>query len=271
MRRSGLLVGLGVLAFVFMILPVVLVVYVSFFRDSYISLPPSGYSLEWYSRMFESRQLLQGLGYSLVIATCAAVGSVALSMPAAIALSRARFHSKAVIENLLILPVVIPSIVSGLAVYIFLFELSGLAGTRLVPSTWALVLAHILITLPWAFRLTYGGMLSIGTDVERASLDLGESRWGTARRITLPLLRASLTGAAILCFIFSFGNLEISLFLIESGRTTLPVAMTQYAQFKVDPTIAAVSTVQIVLVAGLLVVIDRFVDFGTTFSGGTKK
>ena len=88
--------------------------------------------------------------------------------------------------------------------------------------------------------------------------------------MTLPLLRPSLVGAFIFAFIFSFAELEISLFLISPGQITLPVAMVQYAEFRVDPTLAAVSTVQILLVGTLLVVSNRFIRFGQVLSGGVK-
>lgn len=271
MKRSVTLVLIGVVAFLFMTLPILLVVMISFFQDSYISIPPSGLSFEWYEKMFQSRQLIEGLIFSLLIALLASAGSLLVGVPAAMVLSHSQFRAKAFIENVFILPLVIPTIVTGLALYIFLYEFSSIIHTRLVPSTWVLILAHIMITLPWAFRLVYGGMQTMGSEVELAAIDLGDSRFGTIRRITLPLLRSSIVAAAILAFIFSFGNLEISLFLLEPGRSTLPVAMVQYAQFKIDPTIAAVSTLQIVLVGALLLVVNRFVDIGATFSGGTKK
>jgi putative spermidine/putrescine transport system permease protein len=270
-KRSVTLIIVGIVAFVFMTLPFLLVVMISFFKDSYISIPPSGLSFEWYGKMFQSRQLIEGLVFSLVIAILAAAGSLLVGVPAAMVLNRARFRAKAFIENVFILPLIIPTIVTGLALYIFLYEFSSIIHTRLVPSTGILILAHVLITLPWAFRLVYGGMQTMGSEVELAAIDLGDSRFGTTRRITLPLLRSSIIAAAILAFIFSFGNLEISLFLLEPGRTTLPVAMVQYAQFKIDPTIAAISTLQIVLVGALLLIINKFVDIGATFSGGTKK
>lgn len=271
MKRSITLVIVGIVAFVFMTLPFVLVVMISFFQDSYISIPPSGLSFEWYGKMFQSRQLIEGLLFSLFIAVLASLGSLLVGVPAAMVLNRAQFRGKAFIENVFILPLIIPTIVTGLALYIFLYEFSAVINAQIVPSTWVLVLAHVLITLPWSFRLVYGGMQTMGSEVELAAVDLGDSRWGTTRRITLPLLRSSIVAAAILAFIFSFGNLEISLFLIEPGQTTLPVAMVQYAQFKIDPTIAAISTLQIVLVGALLLIVNKFVDIGATFSGGTKK
>lgn len=271
MRRPTWSVAVGVVVYAFMLLPVVIVIWMSFFRQAYLSFPPDGYSLKWYTGLADQSALFDGLLYSLEVAAVTTVVSVALGVIAALGLSRARLPGKGLIENGFLLPLVIPAIVTGMAMYIYLYQLSGVVGVALVPTTWSLILAHTMITLPWTFRLTYAGVAAIGKDVERASMDLGRRPFSTLWRITLPLLRPSLIGAAIFAFIFSFGDLEISLFLVSPGKTTLPVAMVQYAEFKVDPTIAAMSTIQILLIGILLVVANRVVKFGEAFTGGTKQ
>lgn len=271
MKRSAWAVAVGVVVYAFMLLPVVIVIWMSFFRQSYLNFPPDGYSLRWYEGLADQSALFDGLLYSLEIAAITTVVSLTLGVVAALGLSRARLRGKPLLENGFLLPLVIPAIVTGVAIYIYLYQLSGLIQVGLVPSTWSLVLAHTMITLPWTFRLTYAGMASIGRDVERASMDLGQRPFPTLWRITLPLLRPSLIGAAIFAFIFSFGDLEISLFLVSPGKLTLPVAMVQYAEFKVDPTIAAMSTIQIVLIGILLAVANKVIKFGEAFSGGIKQ
>ncbi len=271
MKRSGWAIAVGVLAYAFMLLPVGIVIWMSFFSQSYLNFPPEGYSLRWYRGLTDQSALFDGLLYSLEIAVLTTVISVALGVSAALGLSRARIRGKPLLEGGFLLPLVIPAIVTGVAIYIYLYQLSGVVQLALVPSTWSLVAAHTMITLPWTFRLAYAGMAGIGRDVERASLDLGRRPFATLWHITLPLLRPSLIGAAIFAFIFSFGDLEISLFLVSPGKTTLPVAMVQYAEFKVDPTIAAMSTIQIVLIGILLAIANKVIRFGEAFSGGIKQ
>lgn len=260
----------GVLVFGFMLLPVALVVWISVFESPFLTFPPSGYSLRWFADLTQQRGLFSGLQLSLVLALSTAVVSTALGLVAAIGLARSRLRWAALLENGFMLPLLIPAIVSGVALYIYLYQLSWALQIRLVPTPGALLLAHTMITLPWTFRLVHAGLAGLGTDVERASLDLGRGPWQTLWRVTLPLLRPSLIGAFIFSFIFSFAELEISLFLISPGQTTLPVAMVQYAEFRVDPTLAAVSTVQILLVGTLLALTNRFIRFGQVLSGGTK-
>lgn len=271
MKRPAWTVIVGVIVYAFMLVPVAVVVWMSFFKQAYLTFPPDGYSLRWYTGLKDQPALFDGLFYSLEIAVITTIISVTLGVIAALGLSRARLRGKSLLENGFLLPLVIPAIVTGMAIYIYLYQLSGAIQVALVPSTWSLVVAHTMITLPWTFRLTYAGTASIGKDVERASMDLGRHPFATLWKITLPLLRPSLIGAAIFAFIFSFGDLEISLFLVSPGKTTLPVAMVQYAEFKVDPTIAAMSTIQIVLIGALLAVANKFIKFGEAFSGGIKQ
>ena len=271
MRRPVWTVIVGAVVYTFMLLPVAIVIWMSFFRQAFLNFPPAGYSLRWYAGLTDQPDLFDGLLYSLEIAAITTIIAVALGVIAALGLSRARLRGRTLLENGFILPLVIPAIVTGMAIYIYLYQLSGAIQVGLVPSTWSLVAAHTMITLPWTFRLAYAGMASVGRDVERASMDLGRRPMATLWRITLPLLRPSLIGAAIFAFIFSFGDLEISLFLVSPGKTTLPVAMVQYAEFKVDPTIAAMSTIQILLIGILLVIANRVVRFGEAFSGGIKQ
>jgi putative spermidine/putrescine transport system permease protein len=262
---------LGILVYIFMLLPVVLVIWMSFFDKGLMSFPPSGYSLKWYAGLTEHTDLFFGLLYSLEVAAIAAIIAVILGVLAALGVSRSRIRGKALLENTFVLPLVIPAIISGMAIYIYLYQVSTVLQTSMVPSTWALIAAHVMITVPWTFRLTYGGLASIGRDLEKASMDLGSRAFLTLWRVTLPLLRPSLIGAVIFAFVFSFGDLEISLFLISPGQTTLPVAMMQYTAFGIDPTLAAISTVQIVLIGALLLIGNKFVKFGEAFVGGTKQ
>lgn len=271
MTRRPWLMAIGVLVFGFMLLPVALVLWMSLFDREFLTFPPSGYSLRWYTGLAGQRDLFGGLRFSLALALATAVLSTALGLAASVGLSRSRVRFAGLLENGFLLPLLIPAIVSGVAIYIYLYQLSWLLEARLVPTAGALLLAHSVITLPWTFRLIHAGLSNLGTDVERASLDLGRGPWQTLWRVTLPLLRPSLVGAFIFAFIFSFGELEISLFLISPGQITLPVAMVQYAEFRVDPTLAAVSSVQILLVGALLALSNRFIRFGQVLSGGMKQ
>jgi putative spermidine/putrescine transport system permease protein len=149
--------------------------------------------------------------------------------------------------------------VLGTALYVFHVETELATGLPIIGSLAGLVSAHILVVIPWSVRLVTASLAGFDRTVEEAAQNLGANRWTTFRRITLPSILPGVVAATMFGFVTSFGNLEMSLFLVGPGRTTLPIAILQYLEWKIDPTIAAVSVVQIALIGGAMLVTDRFV------------
>jgi putative spermidine/putrescine transport system permease protein len=116
-----------------------------------------------------------------------------------------------------------------------------------------------MITLPWTVRLVTASLAGFDRAVEEAALSLGATPLRAFLRVTLPVIRPGIVAAALFAFIVSFGNLEMTLFLVAPGQITLPIAILQYLQWRIDPTIAAVSLLQIVLIGAGMLVTDRFV------------
>lgn len=268
--------GLGTLAlraftalvYVVLLLPVAMVVWLSFSKAPVLFFPPHGYSVSWYVSLRDQPQLLSGLYYSLWLAALASGISLVLGGGAAFGLARSRLRRRGPVEALFLGPLLLPVIVVGIAMFVFLYTVGSDLDATLVPTHWAMVLAHVVLTLPFTFRMVYVGLAGIDPNLERASLNLGRGRVATVFHVVLPMMRAALVGAAIFAFIFSFADLEISLFLVGPGQTTLPVAMLDYASTQVDPTIAAMSAVQIAIIGVLLVVANHFVDFGKALGLG---
>ncbi|MFC4557869.1 ABC transporter permease [Virgibacillus kekensis] len=248
-----------ILIFGFITLPLFMVVWISFFSQEIIIFPPESYSLEWYKELLNHRQFLSSFMLSLKVSVTAMIFSLILGLLGSIVLVRYNFKGKKVFELLFLSPLVVPSIITGIAVYIYLFNVERILRMDLVPSYWSLVVAHIIIALPWTVRLISAGLQNISPSLEEASIDLGSSRFQAFLRIVLPNLRPSIIAAAILSFIYSFNNLEISLMLVSPGETTLPIEILNYVFWKVDPLIAAVSTAQIILIAILMWIATRFI------------
>ena len=122
-----------------------------------------------------------------------------------------------------------------------------------------LVFAHIMITIPWTVRLVGASLMGFDRTIEEAAQNLGAGPWTTFRRVTLPLIRPGVVAAALFGFVISFGNLEMTLFLIGPGRTTLPIAILPYLEGRIDPVIAAVSLLQILVIGTAMIVTDRYV------------
>jgi putative spermidine/putrescine transport system permease protein len=249
----------AVLAFAFMLLPIVLVGWIAFFKNEIVSFPPEGYTLRWFDAIWAQRQFAEGFLTSLEVGLFAMLAGLALGIPASLALVRRRFRGREAMNTLLLSPLVVPGIVVGTALYIAYVETEIATGLPLTASLPGLVVAHVLITIPWTVRLVSANLMGLEGSLEEAAMNLGASRWRTLVRVTLPAIRPGIVAAALFGFVVSFGNLEISLFLVGPGRTTLPIAILQYLEWKIDPTIAAVSLVQIAVVAAGMLVTNRFV------------
>jgi len=247
-------------AFVFMVLPIALVLWLSFFKNEILSLPPEGYSLRWYSEMLAQRQFISGFWTSLDVALLATACGLLVTLPASFALTRTQFRGREAALQLLMSPLIVPAIVIGASLYMSFVELEVLTGIPLVGSVWGLAVGHILITIPWSIRLVTANLVGVDRSVEEAALSLGASPLVAALKVTLPLIWPGIVAAALFSFVVSFGNLEISLLLVTPGQTTLPIAILQYLQWKIDPTIAAVSAIQIAVIGTGLLITDRFVS-----------
>ena len=243
----------------FILLPLVLVTWLAFFRQEIPSFPPEGYSLHWFGAVFANRNFVGGFALSFQVAAAAALIGLALAVPASLAIARRPFPGRGAVGTLLLLPLVVPGVVLGTAIYVAQIEAEVATGWPLLGSTMGLVAAHVLIVIPWVVRLVSASLAGFDRTVEEAAQNLGAGPWTTFRRVTLPAIRPGLVAAALFGFVTSFGNLEMTLFLVGPGKVTLPIAVLQYLEWKIDPTVAAVSVIQIALIGAAMLVTDRFV------------
>jgi putative spermidine/putrescine transport system permease protein len=240
--------------------PLLLTLYLSLFNEKLILFPPRGYTLSWYPAIvpnFGSAILI-----SLELGLGSVIGSLVLGVPAGIALSRHRLRGMGVIGTLLLAPLTVPGIALGLAIYLFLVLIEIATAWPLTGSLLGLVLSHLVITTPWVVRLSVAGLVNYDRAAEEAAASLGAPPHVVIWRVTLPAMRQGIIAAGLFAFITSFGNLEMALFLVSPGVTTLPVAILEYLEYHIDPLVAAVAVAQMVLIAGLLLVLDRFVQLG---------
>lgn len=253
------------LIFGFIVLPLFMVVWISFFSTELITFPPKGYSLRWYENLSQQKNFLDSFLLSLRVSFFAMLISLILGLMGSVALVRYQFKGKKFIELLFLSPLIVPTIITGIAIYIFLFNAEMILNSELVPSLWSLVAAHVIISLPWTVRLISAGLQSISPSLEEAAIDLGSTRFKAFYTIVLPSLKPSIIAAGILSFIHSFNNLEISLMLVRPGETTLPIEILNYVFWQIDPLIAAVSTVQIIIIGILMWIASRFINLNKIF------
>jgi putative spermidine/putrescine transport system permease protein len=257
--------SLIVAIFVFLLFPLVVIVWASFFADKIMSFPPSGYTLSWYSAAWANSSFAQGFLMSLQVGAVATVGSLILGVPAALAIERFRFPGRETIRQFLLSPMYVPAIVAGAAVYIYFVEVEILTKFQLVATFPGLAIAHTLVALPWTMRLVSASLATANVTSEEAARSLGANALQTFFLVTLPIIRPGMIAAAMFSFIASFSDLEKSLFLVGPGKTTLPIAIVNYLEWNLDSTIAAVATVQILIIGIALLVSDRYVKLGKAF------
>jgi putative spermidine/putrescine transport system permease protein len=246
----------------YILLPMVFVVWLAFFAQEIPSFPPEGYSLKWFRAIPDNDRFTSGFLLSLEIAVVATAIGLAVGIPAAVCLVRGRFAGREAVNNLLLLPLIVPGIVLGIALYVFYVEAEMRTDWPILGSLGGLITGHVLLAIPWTVRLITASLVGMDRAVEEAAQSLGADRLTTFRRITLPAILPGVVAATLFGFIASFGNLEMSLFLVGPGRTTLPIAILQYLEWKIDPTIAAVSVLQILFIGAVMLVTDRFVSIG---------
>ncbi|WP_202526142.1 ABC transporter permease subunit [Sneathiella litorea] len=242
----------------FLVIPVIFIVWVAFFDSAFLTFPPPGYTLKWFAEAVRTPVFLNGFMTSLIVAAISSTISVFCGALAAIILVRHQFWGRDALNGLLLSPLIIPNIVLGIALYIFFIAIADTLAFDPISSNVGLIIAHVMLVLPWAVRLIGANLLGMDQSVEEAARNLGATSRTVFFRISLPLMRGGIVAAALFSFIISFENLELSLLIVSPGRTTLPIAQMQYLEFNMDPTIAAVSTVQVVVIAALLLITDRF-------------
>jgi len=251
--------GTALLAMSYILLPLVFVIWLSFFAQEIPSFPPDGYSLRWFVAIADHKVFAQGFVLSLQVGCLATVLGLILGVPASLVVVRYPFMGRNIANGLLLAPLIVPGVVLGTSLYVFQIETEIATGYPMMGSFWGLVLAHTLIVIPWTMRLVTANLQGLDRTIEEAASNLGAPPFTTFYRVTLPMIRPGIVAAALFGFVNSFGNLEMSLFLVGPGRTTLPIAILQYLEWKIDPTVAAASVLQIALIATALLITDHYV------------
>jgi len=260
-----LYLGLVWAVILFVLVPLATTIWVAFFSNKILSFPPEGYTASWFEQAWTLEAFRNGFLLSFEVAVGASILAVCLGVPAALAIARYQFQGRELINTVLMSPLMIPAIVAGTAIYLFYVEVQLESDVQFAATTYGLTLAHTLIAIPWVLRLLVASLAGIDSSIEEASLSLGASRLTTFFRITVPLIRPGITAGVLFGFIASFGDLEKSLLLVGPGRITLPIVMINYLEYRTDPTIMAVATIQVLVIAIALIVSDRYVRLGRTF------
>src|SRR6267154_1631612 len=222
--------------YAFLYLPIATLIVYSFNGAGVGGFPPRDLTLNWYRILLQDDAILVSVQNSLIVAVAAVGIALGFGVPAALALDRADFPGKAVFRRLVLLPLILPGIITGLSILM----LVNVAQVKLSLAT--IILGHGTALISVATTEVFAGLQKLDRAQEEASLDLGANYWQTFWRVTLPNLRLSIIGAALLIFTLSMDEIAVSFFLV--GREdTLPLEIWSRLRRGMTPEINAVSTI----------------------------
>lgn len=230
------LVGVAV---VYILAPLVIVVFNSFNSVAFNQFPPPGFSLKWYANVFRNPTFGPAAALSLIYGVLAALLAVIVGTLGSYALVRGRIWGKIIVLGLIAASLVVPKMVLGVGLFVFFSE------ADVYGQSWTVVVAHATIALPFVVAVVSAGLTGLDPMVEEAGLDLGRSSMMVFLKVVIPQVRVPIIIGGIFAFIISFDQLESTIFLTRPGSETLPIAMLDYTIQSPDPTIAALSTLMI--------------------------
>jgi putative spermidine/putrescine transport system permease protein len=252
MSRNGpFALAFHTLFVIFTLAPILVTCIVAFTPEGFLSFPTSGLSLRWFRAIARYPEFITAFWTSIWLGAVSSTIAIGLSVPAALAIARYDFAGREGLTALLMSPLMIPHVVLGIA-FLRFFTQIGLGNTFL-----GLVLAHIVIVLPFALRLTLASSVGMDRSIEQAAISLGASDWVVFKRVTLPVIMPGVMSGWALAFIQSFDEVTMTVFIAAPGTETLPVRMFLYIQDNIDPLVTSVSAVVIALTTAALIVLDR--------------
>lgn len=243
-----------------MLAPIVAVVIMSFTASETTQFPPPGLSLRWYAVTWDMMfgpdadivRMREALTTSLLVAALTAIVCVVAGVPAAYALTRIAFRGRSLIDDLIDLPLVFPAVVLGIALLIILSSLPFDIGLG------RLVLAHAVIALPFMVRNVAAALRPLDSALEEAATTLGAPPWRVFSEVILPLCSSGIASGLMLVFVLSFNEFTITYFLATVDLYPLSMWLFQQSSTRLDPAVFAVSTLVILINAGVILLVDRF-------------
>ncbi len=238
---------------VFLMAPIIVVIGVSVSPSTVFDFPPDGFSWRWYERIMKLEGFWAATRLSAEIAALATTASLVLGTLASIAIVRGTFPGREALATFLTSPLMLPSLVVGIALARF-FREYGLRDAWL-----SLLIAHLVVTMPFIMRTVLGSLMVFDFAMLDAARTLGCSYPKALLKVLVPNLAPAFLSGGLFAFIISFDNYAVSIFLTDVRTKTLPIQMLHYLGESPDPTIAAISTLQIVLTIVILILGDRLV------------
>lgn len=262
-RNSWSFTFLTLLLIVFLLAPVLFVLPMSFSNDQFLAFPPRSWGFRYYLELPRRAVFVNAFKTSLLLASIVTTISLLIAIPASYALVRLQFRGRDLLMGVFTAPLLLPSIVLGLAILLVFIRLD------LIATYSGLIIAHLVITLPYALRILATALTTVPPSIEEAAATLGAPPLVVFRRVTLPQMIPGIVAAASLTFLVSFDEVVLSLFVVGPQLSTFPVEMFRYVETRTDPLIAAASVILIMGTLGLVLVLERTI--GLTRAVGKQR
>lgn len=246
---------LATLAVIFLLLPVVFVVLHSFSPTRYFQWPPSGFSLNWHKNFYNSKMFMDAAKNSFTMALIVTPLSLLIGIPASYALVRSDFKGKELIQKIILSPLIIPGVVTGISI----LSLISAGGFRI--GIIGLSLGILVFALPFVVRALSANLLGLDPRIEEAARNLGAGPVRTFFTIVLPQLKSGILAASVFVFVEALDNFTIAVFLTNDQTKVLPVAAYQYIKDFDDPTVAAMATALIVFSIIVVALLEKVMGF----------
>ena len=238
--------GVAWTVLLFLILPLAVVLPVSLTDQRFLSLPKHGLSLQYYANLLHSEDWQTSIGQSLLVACVASAMAVVLGTLCAIGCWRMGTRWARAVQALMLIPIVVPTIVYALGLY------RAYAQLGMLDTLAGVMVAHAVTAIPYVVVIVATALTGVDARLEQAARSLGAGPWQAMRRVLLPLLRPAMLSGALFAFVHSWDELVIVLFIAGRHVFTLPRRMWDGINDKLDPTLAAVAVLLVVLSAALL-------------------
>ncbi|KRW58777.1 ABC transporter permease [Pseudomonas sp. TTU2014-080ASC] len=238
------------LVLLFLVLPVLVIIPLSFNSGTFLVYPLQGFSLRWYEAFFSSAEWMRSLKNSMIVAPAATALAMIFGTLASIGLTRGEFRGKALVMSILISPMIVPVVIVGVASYLFFAPL-GLGNSFI-----SLIVVHAVLGVPFVIITVSATLQGFNHNLVRAAASLGASPLTTFRRVTLPLIAPGVISGGLFAFATSFDEVVVTLFLAGPEQATLPRQMFSGIRENLSPTIAAAATLLIAFSILLLLTLE---------------
>ncbi|PYG88740.1 putative spermidine/putrescine transport system permease protein [Ruminiclostridium sufflavum DSM 19573] len=250
---------IAILIILFLVLPVLIIIPMSFSSSRYIEFPPPGFSAQWYEKFFGSQQWTDSLVTSIQVGIITTVIALLLGILAAEGIHKSDFKGKGILTELFMMPMLVPAIIVGLALYRFEAQ-NNITGTFA-----GIVIAHTLLAVPFVIRTVLASLSGLNPNYELAAQNLGANKFKAFIKVTFPIIKPAVFSGGMFAFATSFDEIVVTQFISGIRLATLPKRMWDGLRQQIDPTITAIAAIMIIGITLIMIIANSKEIFSRTY------